>query len=136
MCFVILGYRGAFCHTDGIGARIHQVQDLNNGGMYGKVKARVVSGHRGKHTLLIYAKNGRNEAIYAISGSVDAPTVAFQSLKTIIHNNLPPSPDVRHITISNEAAFDVSIYVAPDPKAVFPGSLSSKLGIRMLFLTS
>ncbi|KAJ7579505.1 hypothetical protein C8J56DRAFT_333609 [Mycena floridula] len=89
---------------------LNAVQGLKNGDTF---HARVVSAHGEIYNddmLLTYTKDSNNEAIYVIEGTANAPTVAFQILETIIHSGSPPPPDVSQITVSNNAAFDASIY--------------------------
>ncbi|KAJ7579425.1 hypothetical protein C8J56DRAFT_1030380 [Mycena floridula] len=90
---------------------LNTVQGLKNGDI---LYARVVSGQgaiKNDDKLLTYIKNSKSEAIYAIEGTANAPSVAFQILETIIHSGSPLPPHVRQITVSNDTAFDAKIYV-------------------------
>ncbi|KAJ7579581.1 hypothetical protein C8J56DRAFT_1169770 [Mycena floridula] len=88
---------------------LKKVQGLNNGETF---HVKVGSGQGSTNndsTLLTYTRKSENHAIYAIAGTANAPTVAFQSLETS-----PPPVHVRQITVSNETVFDARIDVVPD----------------------
>ncbi|KAJ7574942.1 hypothetical protein C8J56DRAFT_977868, partial [Mycena floridula] len=66
--------------------------------------ARIDKGSKyaGDDTQLTYIDNSKNQAIYAISGTANAPTVAYQRLDTIIHYDSPPLPQVPQIVVSDD----------------------------------
>lgn len=52
----------------------------------GKIQARVVSGQAAASTdstLFTYTKNSKNQALYAVTGTANAPAISFQSLDPI-----------------------------------------------------
>ncbi|KAJ7580342.1 hypothetical protein C8J56DRAFT_961317 [Mycena floridula] len=55
-------------------------------------------------TLLTYTKNSKNQAIYAIAGTANVPTITYQRLETIIHYDSPPPPQVPQIIVSDDTA--------------------------------
>ncbi|KAJ7579366.1 hypothetical protein C8J56DRAFT_1029909 [Mycena floridula] len=104
---------------------LNKVPGLSNGDT---IQAKVVSSHGASDndTLLTYTKKSENQAIYAIAGTINAPTVTFQSLETIIPG--PPPPHVRQITISNKAVFDARVYVIQGAGAAYPLSPELEAG--------
>ncbi|KAJ7574938.1 hypothetical protein C8J56DRAFT_977864 [Mycena floridula] len=63
--------------------------------------------HRSKctdDTLFTYTKNSKNQAIYAIAGTANAPTLTFQRLDTITYYDSPPPPQVPQIIVSDDTA--------------------------------
>ncbi|KAJ7579367.1 hypothetical protein C8J56DRAFT_1058970 [Mycena floridula] len=98
---------------------LNKIQGLKDGGTF---HVRVVSGQEeiyNDDTLFTYTKNSKDEAIYVIEGTANAPTVAFQILQTIINGGSPPPPYVRQITFSNVTGFDASIYVVTGAGAAY-----------------
>ncbi|KAJ7574944.1 hypothetical protein C8J56DRAFT_463549 [Mycena floridula] len=87
-----------------------KVQGLQNGDI---IQAGVVSGLKYiiDYTEFTYTKNSKDQAIYAIAGTENAPTITFQSLDPIIDDGFPPPSHVRQITVFNDTAFDASVYV-------------------------
>lgn len=60
-----------------------KVRGLNNGDI---IQARVVSGQAAASTdstLFTYTKNSKNQALYAVTGTANAPAISFQSLDPI-----------------------------------------------------
>jgi len=60
-----------------------KVRGLNNGDI---IQGRVVSGQAAQstdQTLFTYTKNSKNQAIYAVTGTANAPSIVFQNLEPI-----------------------------------------------------